>query len=256
MLAAVLDRALRAVGVGRGQCGPHVLQSDAVFEQRLRVQFHANRRLCRTADQHLADTSDLRQTLAHHVARGIVDLPARQGIGRQCQDQHRCIGRIDLAVCRVAAQAGRQIGARRIDRRLHVARGTVDVAAEAELQHDARGADRTAGGHFGNVGDRSQMPFQRRGNRGRHGVRAGAGKLRLHQDCREINLRQRRDRQSEIGKEPSQRDADGQQRRGNRTRNERGGNIQSATPPSASRPRGRVPVGRPRRRSLSRSNIR
>ena len=59
----------------------------------------------------------------------------------QRQDQDRRVGRIDLAVGRVAAAGGRQVGARGVDRRLHVARGAVDVAVEVELQRDARRAD-------------------------------------------------------------------------------------------------------------------
>jgi hypothetical protein len=45
---------------------------------------------------------------------------------------------------RIGLEAGGQIGARGVDRRLHVARRAVDVAVEAELQGDARIADRSA----------------------------------------------------------------------------------------------------------------
>jgi hypothetical protein len=46
---------------------------------------------------------------------------------------------------------------RRIDRRLHVARRTVDVAVETELQVDAHRADGARRRHFGDVGDLAEM---------------------------------------------------------------------------------------------------
>ena len=69
---------------------------------------------------------------------------------------------IELAVGGVGAQRRRQVGAGRIDRRLHVARRAVDVAVDVELQHDLGGAHRAARGHLVDVGDGAQMPFQRR----------------------------------------------------------------------------------------------
>ena len=41
-------------------------------------------------------------------------------------------------------QVARQVGQRGIERRLHVARGAVDVAVEVELDGDVGGAERTA----------------------------------------------------------------------------------------------------------------
>src|SRR5580693_10438092 len=53
----------------------------------------------------------------------IVDLAARQGLRGHRQDRDRCCGRVDLIVGGVLTETRRQVGARRIDRRLHVARG-------------------------------------------------------------------------------------------------------------------------------------
>ncbi len=107
---------------------------------------------------------------------------------RQRQDQDRRVGRIDLAVGRIAAQAGRQVGARRVDRGLHVTRRAVDVAVEAELQRDAGLADRARRRHLGDVGDLAEMPLQRTCDRGGDILRAGARQRRLHRDGREIDL--------------------------------------------------------------------
>ena len=58
------------------------------------------------------------------------------------QDQDRRIGRIDLLVGRRHGQVLRQVCAGRLDRRLHVLRGAVDVAVEIELQRDRGRAER------------------------------------------------------------------------------------------------------------------
>ncbi len=149
----------------------------------------------------------------HGVGR-VVDLAARQRRRGERQDHDRRVGRVDLAIGRIAAQAGRQIGARGVDRRLDIARGAVDVAIEAELQGDARRADRARGGHLGHVGDLAEMALQRRCDGRSHHLRARAGHLRAHRDGREIDLRQRRDRQRVERDDPGERDAERQQRGG------------------------------------------
>ena len=247
VLTVCFDRPLGGVGVGRGQGGAHILEPDAVFEQRGGIQLDTDGGLGRTADDDLSDTLNLGQFLRQHVGCGVVNLAAAECLGRQCQDQHRRVGRVHLAVGRIASQAGREIGPSSVDGRLDVARGAVDVPVQPELQDDPSGADRTGGGHLGNVGDLAQMPFERTGDTGGDGVRAGAGQDRVDGDGRKIDLRQRRDRQFEKGKDACQRDADGQQRGGDGTRDERGGDVHSA---------GLVSALLPRSRQASRSNMR
>ncbi len=165
---ALVDRAFRAVRVGRGKRGAHVFEADAVFEQRQRVELDPHRRRRGAADRHLADALDLRQRGLQDGRGGVVHLALGLGVGGQRQDQDRGVGRVDLAVGRVGSQAGRQIGARRVDRRLHVARRAVDVAAQAELQGDAGRADGARRGHLGDVGDHPEMALERRRHGGRH----------------------------------------------------------------------------------------
>ena len=71
---AVLDGALRAVGVGGGERGAHVFEPDAVFEQGARVELDAHRRQGAAADVDFADALHLRQPLLHHGGGGIVEL--------------------------------------------------------------------------------------------------------------------------------------------------------------------------------------
>ncbi len=123
---------------------------------------------------------DLRKRLLHDRRSGVVDLAARQGLRGQRQDRDRRVCRVDLVIGGVLRQAGRQVGARRVDRRLHVARGTVEAAVEVELQCDIGRADRAARGHLGDIGDDAEMAFERCRHGRRHRVGAGARQRRRH----------------------------------------------------------------------------
>ena len=78
---------------------------------------------------------------------------------------------------------------------LHIARGAVDIAVNAEGELNARGADAAGGGHVIHVGNGAEVAFQWSRNRGRHDFRAGAGKLRRHEYRRYVDARQGSDRQ-------------------------------------------------------------
>ena len=141
-LAFDVDAALRAVGIGAGERGADVFQADAVFEQRLRRELDAHGGQRAAADADLADALDLRQLLRQHRGGRVIEFGGGQRIRGQRVDQDRRRGGVELAVGGIAAQRTRQIRARRVDRGLDVARGAVDVAVDAELQGDARRAER------------------------------------------------------------------------------------------------------------------
>jgi hypothetical protein len=101
----------------------------------------------------------------------------------------------DLVIGGVLAQAGRQIGARGIDRRLHVARGAVEAAIEAELQGDAGDADHALRTHPNDISNDAEMAFERGRHSRRHRGGAGSRHIRAHRDGRVIDLRQGRHRQ-------------------------------------------------------------
>ena len=86
--------------------------------------------------------------LGQHAVGGVEHLRQRQRFGRQRQDQDRRVGRVDLAVVGAAGQVGRQLGPRRVDGRLNVARGGRHVAVQIELQRDRGGAQRADGRHL------------------------------------------------------------------------------------------------------------
>jgi hypothetical protein len=70
----------------------------------------------------------------------VLDLVQRQTLRSQGQGQDRRIGRVDFAVDRRARQIGRQEAARRVDRRLNLLLGDIEVQVQSELQGDHRGA--------------------------------------------------------------------------------------------------------------------
>ena len=107
-LVADVDAAFRAVRVGAGERGPHVLKTDAIFVKRLRDKLDPDGWQRTTADDDFADSLDLRELLRQHRGRGVIELAAHQGVGRQRQHHDRGVGGIDLAVGRVCSQAGRQ----------------------------------------------------------------------------------------------------------------------------------------------------
>ncbi len=201
------------------------------MEQSQRIQLHPHRRQRRTADDHLADAVDLRELLLQHGARRIVHLAARERARGQRQDQHRRVGRVHLAIGRLRQQVCRQVGLGGVDRRLHVARRTVDVAVEPELQRDPGLPDLALRGDLGDVGDLAQVPLERSRQAGRDHVRTGAGQLRLHADGGEVDLRQRRHRELGVAEHAGERDRDQQQSRRHRPGDERRRDVQVRVPP-------------------------
>ncbi len=204
-LVALLDGALGAMGIGGGERGAHILQPDPVFEQGAGIELDPDGGQRAAADIDLADARELGEALLQHRGGGVVELAPGQGRRSQRQDQDRRIGGVRLAIGRVAAEIGRQIGAGGIDRRLDVPRRAVDIAIEAELQHHPGRAYGGLGGHFAYVGDGAEVALQGRGHRRRHHLRARAGHRCLDHDGGEIHLRQRRHRQAKEGDGAGQR---------------------------------------------------
>ena len=221
-LLRVFHGALRAAHVGIGDGLPYGIQRHALIEQRRRVQLDPHRRQRTAAHGNVADALGLADLLRQLGGGEIVKLPLAVGVRGQRQDHDRRVGRVDLAVTGAARHAGRQQALRGVDRRLHVARGAVDVAAEIELQNDPGTAERTHRGHFVNSGDAAQRALQRRRHRGRHGFRRGARQRRADRNHRKVHLRQRRHRQQAKADRAADGDGQRQQGGGHRPVNEQG----------------------------------
>ena len=210
--AANRQLSLRRVRIRVGHGRAHLLEADPVLVQHRRVQLDADRRQRTTADDDLSDATDLRQGLRHDRRRRVVHLPLRQHGRGEREDHDGRVGGVDLAIVRIRGQVRRQIPAGRIDGRLDVARGRVDVPIQIELQGDVRGSQRARRGHLRHGRDPSKLPLERRGDRRRHRFRAGAWQRRRHRNRREVHLRQRRYRQQ------TERDAAGEGQRSHQQR--------------------------------------
>jgi hypothetical protein len=227
-LALLLDIALGAVGVGGADRGAHVFQSYAVFEQGAGIEFDADRGQRSAVERDIAHPGNLGQFLLDDVGSLVVDLPRRQGLGCQRQDQDRLVRGIEFSVGGIGPERRRQIDPRRVDCRLHVARRAVDIAADVELQHDLGVVDIAARGHLGDARNGTQMPFQRCRHAGGHGLRAGARYIGAYRNGGNVDIGIGRDRQHEIGHQPCQPQPQRQQSRGNAALDEDAGEIHSA----------------------------
>ena len=90
----------------------------------------------------LRDAVERRQRRRDQVLGVVVQVRQAQRRRRQRHEQHRRVGRVDLAVRRRDRHLLRQLALRAQQRRLHVDRGGVDVAALVELERDRGAAER------------------------------------------------------------------------------------------------------------------
>ncbi len=222
---AVFNRAFRTIGIGGSKRRAHVLDPDAIFGQGVRIELDAHRGQGTAENENLTDAIKLGEPLLEDIAGEIIHLTARLGLRRHGENKDRRVGGIYLAIGRIGGQVRRQIGARCVDRRLDVARGAVDVATDVELEDNAGLPEGACRGHFGDMGDLAEVALERFCQAGCHGIRARAGKLRLHQDRWKIDLRKRRDRQLQKRKAPGKRNPQGEERGRHRTRDERRGEV-------------------------------
>ena len=191
---------------------PHV-----VFGERLRIDFDANRGQRTPADTDLPHPLNLRQLLREYRRCNVVELRPRHHIGFERHQKNRHLGRVVFPVSRELRKIGGKESRRSGDRRLHIARRRVDVAAQLELQGDLGAADGAARSHFGDSGNAGKLLLQRSRHGGRHHLGAGAGQIREHLYGGEVDLRKRRDGQEGIGNRARQRDRGQEQCRGNRS---------------------------------------
>ena len=143
------------------------------------IHLHPHGALLLAADEHLGDAGNLRNLLRQDGVGVVVDLDQRHGVGLHRQDHDRRVGRVDLPIGRRRRQVLRQLARGGVDRRLHVTGGGVDVALQIELHGDLGRAEHADRGELSDAGDLGELILQRLRHRARHGLRAGAGELRL-----------------------------------------------------------------------------
>ncbi len=211
---------LRAVHVGGGERRAHLVEADAVAIERRRVELDAHAGERAAAHEHLAHALDLRELLLEDRGGGVVEPVGRDRVRGEREDQDRRVGRVDLPVVGVVRQVRRELAARGVDRRLHVARGCVDVPREIELEDDRGRAQVARRRHLLHARDAAELPLERHRHRRGHGLRARPGQRRLHLDGGELDLRQRCHRELAEGHPAGERKRGGEQRRADRPADE------------------------------------
>ena len=143
----------------------------------------------------------------------------RHGVRGQRERHDGRVGGVHLAVDRRVGQVLGQEGVAGVDGGLHILLGDVDGLVEGELQRDDGAAAGGGGGHLGEAGDLAELALQRAGDGAGHDLRAGAGVEGLDLDDGVIDLRQRRDRQLQIGDDARKQNGHHQERGGHRPQN-------------------------------------
>ena len=208
---AVVNAPLGAVGIGRLQRPPHVVEAEAEPLQDHRIEADAHRGRGSAADEDLSDSWHLRNFLLDNRGGRILQLGSVVERGGQRQNHDGGVGGIHLARGWIGGQVGRQAATGCVHRRLHVAGGRVDVSAEVKLQRDGGLPERAGGGHFGDASNQAELPFQRGGNGGGHRLGAGPRKRGTDAHRRILHLRQWRNRQKVVADGACERDRQGQQ---------------------------------------------
>ena len=163
------------------------------------------------ANGYQADPVELRNLRRKAGVHQVLNLRKRHGTRGDGQSQHRGIGWIRLTVDRRRGQNGWQKALRRVDGRLHLFLGHINIQREVELQHDDGSAAGTGGGHLAQTLHLAELALQGRRHRRRHHRRACSWIKREHLNGRIIDLRQCGDRQLCIADHTDQQDGRHQQ---------------------------------------------
>ncbi len=229
------DLALGEVRILQAQHRLQIGQRKSVVGELRGIGIHAHRRQRSAPDGDGSDALNLRQFLLDDRGRFVVHPAGIVFVRRQRQNHDRRIGRIYLAVRRIRGQVGRQVGSRRVNGGLNVARRAVNIAAEVKLNGDRSGAQRTRRGHFRDPGDMAELPFQRSGHGGSHDLpRSRLRQTGGHRNGRKIHRRAaRRHGQHLIRNRTGEGHRDGEQRGGYRPTDEWFGNAHARPGASA-----------------------
>ena len=224
-LMSAVEVSLGLIDVGGDDGRAQVLQIEAVGGHRRGVRLNPDSRFLSAADADQADPWQLRNFGRQPRVGQVLDLRQRKIRRSQGESQDGGVGWIGLTVDGRSRQVRRKVCARGIDGLLHFLFGDIDTQAEVELQRDDRAAVGARGSHLLESGHLSELTFERRGHRGRHHVRAGAGIEGNDLNDGIIHLRQRRNGQLRIPHRACQQDTHHQHGGGHRPENEDPGRV-------------------------------
>ena len=211
ILRRAVEAALGGVHAFGGERIAQVFKIDAVGSERRGVGLDADGRLLSAADGDQADAAELRNLGSEAGVDQVFDPRERHGVGSEREGKDGRIRGIGFAVDGRHGKVGGQVALRGVDGGLHFLLGDVDVEVQRKLQHDDGAAIGAGGGHLREPGYLAELALERRGDRGRHDLRAGAGIEGLHLDGGVVGLRQRRDGEGGVGGETNDQDRDHQE---------------------------------------------
>ena len=139
-LAIAVQRALGLVHVGRGQGGAQIFQAQVVGGQLRRIGLNAHRGLLPAGDRNQSHAGNLRNLLRQVGVGRVLDLVQRQRVGGQRQRHDGRVGGVHLAIDGRIGQIGGQKAGGRVDGRLHLLLGHVDVLVQIEFERNHRAA--------------------------------------------------------------------------------------------------------------------
>ena len=126
--------------------------------------------------------------------RDVVHVRTVVDVRTHAEHENRLVGRVDLPIPRIAGQIGWKLPASRVDGRLHVTPGGIDVTIQIELQRDLGAAELAGRSHLRYAGNASELALERRCDRRCHRLRTCSGQIGVDLNRREIHFRQRRHR--------------------------------------------------------------
>ena len=215
-------RAGRQVDVRRLHRGDDLIDADAVRRELPRIDVDADRVFLRSEHVHLRNAVHHGDAL-RDVGIGVLIHRRERKRWRPHDEQHdRIVAGIHLHVRRRRRHLRWKLTCRPRNHRLHVLRSGIDVAAQIELQDDARGALQVGGVHRRETGNRRELFFERQRHGRRHRFRTGAGQRGIDGNRREIDRRQVGDRQHAIRHHAEHDDAQRDERRRDWTLDEQG----------------------------------
>ena len=194
---------------------------------------HTHRGQRATSGSDLPYALYLRQLLLDDGGGFVIQCCGTVFVRGKTEDHDRRIGGIDFAIDRISRQVGWQIGSRRIDSGLHIARRAIDVAAEVELNGNRCAAESACGGHLRHTCNMTELPLQGSGDGRRHNVGAGSRQACTDGNSRKVDFRQGRYRQHLKRNRPGKGNRHREQRRGHRPANKGFGDVHAGPASSA-----------------------
>ena len=139
-LLVAIEAPLGGINVGLRNRGTGVFQAQPLRSQRRRVDLHTHRRLLIAFDRDKPDSTYLAELLREDRVGEIINLLEGKVIRSDREREDWSIRRIDLVKSWRIRHVRRKQSARRVDGRLHVLAGFVNLSPQNELQGDHRRA--------------------------------------------------------------------------------------------------------------------